>query len=131
MKNIISIRAAGIILIISFILLMIFHVLIIFHAVPYNIVWVSRINGTASMIRHEVFALLMLVLFILAVAGKAGFIKAEKFPKFINLGMWIIFIYLLLNTALNITSGITPEKMIFIPVTAILALLTLRLAVEK
>ncbi|SEF52802.1 hypothetical protein SAMN02799616_00368 [Paenibacillus sp. UNC499MF] len=45
--------------------------------------------------------------------------------------MWVLFAFMLLNTAGNLTSISGPEKLFMTPLTVVLALLSLRLAVEK
>lgn len=45
--------------------------------------------------------------------------------------LWIIFAYLLLNTLGNLASGSVLEKLVFIPITILAALLVVRLPVES
>jgi hypothetical protein len=70
-------------------------------------------------------------LFILIVAAKLGYLQAGKLSGVINVGLWLIFAYLLLNTLGNLASGISFEKLVFAPITIFLALCALRLAIEK
>jgi len=60
-----------------------------------------------------------------------GYVQVGKFYTAINIGVWLIFAYLLLNTLGNLASGISLEKLLFAPITIILALCALRLAIEK
>ena len=48
-----------------------------------------------------------------------------------NIGVWIIFIFLLLNTLGNLASDVSAENFIFAPVTIVLALCAFRLRIEK
>jgi hypothetical protein len=70
-------------------------------------------------------------LFLLTVAAKIDYIQAGKLSGAVNIGVWLIFAYLVLNTLGNLASGISFEKLIFAPITIILALCALRLAIEK
>jgi hypothetical protein len=45
--------------------------------------------------------------------------------------VWLIFVFLLLNTLGNLASGVSFENLIAAPVTIILALCAFRLAIEK
>jgi hypothetical protein len=44
----------------------------------------------------------------------------------VNAGIWITFVYMLLYTVGNLASGVTAEKLIFTPVTMMMALLVFR-----
>ncbi|MNI98604.1 hypothetical protein D3C73_1574810 [compost metagenome] len=73
--------------------------------------------------------MLLTLLFILVISVKIGYIK--KLKKIGNFGVWFIFAYFLLNTIANFASDVTAEKLIFGPVTVIMTLFALRLAIEK
>ena len=73
----------------------------------------------------------MTAFFILIVATKTGYLQAGKWSGVINVGIWLIFAYLLLNTLGNLASGISFEKLIFAPITILLAFCAYRLAIEK
>ena len=83
------------------------------------------------MVTMETIALIVTLIFILIIAAKTGLIKTRKFGKLIQVSVWIIFVYFILNTIGNIASGDPVEKWIFAPVTVILTLCALRLAIEK
>jgi hypothetical protein len=132
MKKLISAKLAGNILLFSLGLLFIFHVLVLLKIIPANIVWGGQIKGVpANLVTLETVALLMTALFILIVATKTGYLPAGKLSGVVNIGVWLIFAYLLLNTLGNLASGISLEKLLFAPITIILALCALRLALEK
>jgi len=131
MKKIISAKIAGNILIIFLLLLFIFHILILLRIVPYEIVWGGQIRNSSSLIIFEVIALFLTLVFILIISMKIGYIKAGKFRKIINIGVWFIFVYFLLNIIGNLASGVSMEKLIFAPITIIITLLAFILAVEE
>lgn len=54
-----------------------------------------------------------------------------KFRRTTAISVRIIFRYLALNTGGNSASSVTPERRIFAPKVAILALFALKLAIEK
>ncbi len=131
MKKLISAKLAGNILLIFFLLLAIFHILVLLGIIPSTIIWGGQIDARESnLVVLEIVALVVLLFFAIVISMKIGYIKVDKSAKSINLALWMIFAYFLLNTLGNLASGITVENMIFAPITVILALLTLRLAIE-
>ena len=54
-----------------------------------------------------------------------------KRKKSVDMGIWIVFVYLILNTLGNFASGVTAETMVFGPLTIVMAFCALRLAIEK
>ena len=132
MKKLISAKLAGNILLFSLGLLFLFHILVLLKVIPADIVWGGQIRGVpANLVTLETIALLVTALFILIVAAKTGYLQTGKLSGAINVGLWLIFAYLLLNTLGNLASGISFEKLIFAPITIILALCAFRLAIEK
>jgi hypothetical protein len=131
-KNLISAKLAGNILLTAFGLLVIFHILVLLGVIPADIVWGGRIQGVPSnLVTLEIVALLVTLLFIAIIAARTGYIQAGKLSGAVNIGVWLIFAYLLLNTLGNLASGISFESLIAAPATIILALCALRLAIEK
>jgi len=132
MKKLISAKLAGNILLFSLGLLFLFHILVLLKVIPAEILWGGQIKGVpANLIPLETVALVVTTVFILIVAAKTGYLQAGKLSVIINVGLWLIFAYLLLNTLGNLASGISAEKLLFAPITIILALCALRLAMEK
>lgn len=132
MRKLLSAKVAGNILIVALGLLMIFHVLVLLGFLPSNIVWGGQAAGSPANLRAlELVALLVTLLFGILAAAKLDYIKLGRFRIIATVGMWIVFAYLLLNTAGNLASAVGLESILFAPVTLILALCALRLAIEK
>src|SRR5574339_351824 len=132
MRKRIGTKLAGNILLFSLGLLLIFHVLVLLRVVPADIIWGGQIKGVPkNLVTLETVALLVTALFILIVAAKTGYLRTGKWSGVVNVGLWLIFAYLLLNTLGNLASGISVEKLIFAPITIFLALCAFRLAIEK
>jgi hypothetical protein len=132
MRKLISAKLAGNILLISLGLLTVFHILILFNIVPSNIVWGGQIKAsTTSFPTLEVISLVATLVFGVIVSAKMDYIKAGKFKKVVNIGVWVIFAYLVLNAVGNLASGVSFENLIFAPITLVLAFCALRLAIEK
>jgi len=79
----------------------------------------------------ETVALFVTVFFMLIIAAKAGYLQAGKLSGAVNIGVWLIFAFLILNTLGNLASGVSFENLIAAPITIVLALCALRLAIEK
>lgn len=131
MKNIVSAKLAAKTLLISLGLLSIFHLLVLFQVVQADVVWGGQLaSSPENIIIFEVIALVVIVVFGLIIAARADYIPIGRFKTVAVVGMWIVFVYLVFNTFANLASGITLEKLIFAPITIILALCALRLAIE-
>ncbi len=132
MKKIINVRTAGNILLVAFGLLAVFHLLVIFEVVSSGMVWGGQAAGSASTGRTlEIISLVATVLFGLVVTAKLDYIVEGRFRQAIRILLWIIFAYLLLNALGNLASGVSVENLIFAPISVLMALLVLRLAIEK
>ena len=132
MKNKLNANVAGKILLSAFGLLLVLHVLIIARVVPGNIMWGGRINADQSNLTQlEIVALALTVFFTGLVVVKIKLIKTGKPNKLIAIGMWVVFAYLVVNTLANFASGVSAEILFFGPLTVVMALCALRLAVEK
>ena len=132
MKTLISARMAGNILLISLGLLTIFHILVLLNVVSPDIVWGGQAGNTeVSLLTLEIVALLVTALMAVIIAAKIGYIQAGRFKVAVNIGIWIVVAYLLLNMLGNLASGVSAENFIFAPITLILALFALRLAIKE
>ena len=132
MKKLIRAKLAGNILLAAFGLLAIFHVFVLLGVIPADIVWGGRIQGVPSnLLTLEAIAILLTLVFIVIIAAKTGYFQAGRLSGAVNVGVWLIFVYLLLNTLGNLVSGVSFESLIAAPVTIILAICAFRLAIEK
>ena len=132
MEALISARMAGNILLISLGLLTIFHILVLLNIVSPDIVWGGQAGNTeVSLLTLEIVALLVTALMAVIIAAKIGYIQAGRFKVAVNIGIWIVVAYLLLNMLGNLASGVSAESFIFAPITLILALFALRLAIKE
>jgi hypothetical protein len=132
MKKWITAKLAGKTLLLLLILLSVFHLLVVFSIIPSSIVWGGQTgNSTSNLVVLELVSLLITLVFILIIALKSGYLKINKFTKSINIGVWVIGVFFLLNTIGNIASAVIIENLVFGPLTLIMAILALRLALEK
>ena len=111
-------------------LAMLFHLLVIFGMVPADIVWGGRVQSLVELIRMESISILLLVFMALVTAIKARwvFVKIGKLADYV---VWLIPLLFLLNTLGNMQALNAMERFIFTPITFLLTLISLRIALEK
>ena len=118
--------ARALLLIITLTLL--FHALIISGVIPYTIVWGGRIASESQMRMMEAISVVINVLMLSVVAVRAGVLRVVVHPVLLKVALWLMTGLFLLNTLGNLLSKSVVEKLIFTPVTLVLALLCVRLA---
>jgi hypothetical protein len=130
MKKLISIRLASNIIITINSIALFMHLLILLKIMPYDFVWGGRLKSEADLIIFESISIVVQLLFITIVAVKAGYVFKGKFKKTVNVGTWVMFGLMVLNTIGNLASVSGLETMVMTPITCLLALLVFRLAIE-
>jgi len=130
MKKLISFIVAANANLIILGLFVIFHVLVIFGATPQNIVWGGRLTSRQELVQYEMLSIVLMSVCILITLWKANYIplKLRIIP---NIGIWLMVALFLFNTVGNIFAVTLFEKLVFTPMTIILALFSLRMAIEK
>src|SRR6185295_14428722 len=101
MKKLISAKLAGNILLFSLGLLLVLHILVLLKIVPANIMWGGQATS-ANLVTLEIIALAVTLFFGCITAAKVGYIQVGRFSVMVNILVWIIFIFLLLNTLGNL-----------------------------
>ena len=130
-KNLISPQLAVKTAVIIFGLLVLFHALILLGVLPNSFVWGAKTTDAAEIAKLETVALIMSLFFLIFFLLKKYLMKNGRSQKAINIFLWIMFIWFTFNIIGNILSSSTIEKIIFIPVSIVLSLASLRLAIEK
>ena len=123
------IAANGILLVLS--LMVLFHVLVMFQVIPYGMVWGGRLKDSSQMLLFEAISIAVNLLMLGAVAISAGMIKVKINRGLLKAALWTMFAVFLLNTIGNLLSNNETEKLIFTPLTLLLSLFSLRLAISK
>ena len=109
-------------------LVVLFHLLVLLAVIPYNIVWGGRLKNKAELFQFELISIGINLAMLLVVLIKARIVKVALHPKLLTLALWLMVALFTLNTLGNLLSVNAMEKIIFTPLTLILALLCLRLA---
>ena len=123
------IAAQGILLVLS--LMVLFHVLVMVQVIPYGMVWGGRLENSSQMLLFEAISIAVNLLMLGAVATSAGMVKVKINRGLLKAALWTMFAVFLLNTIGNLLSNNETEKLIFTPLTLLLALFSLRLAISK
>jgi hypothetical protein len=99
--------------------------------IPFEIVWGGRLKDKSQMLTFETISVVVNLVMLTVVAIKAGILKTGINPVIIRIFLWIMFVIFFLNTIGNIFSNNELEKIIFTPLTLILSIFSLRLAISK
>lgn len=127
--NTARISAYGIIIILS--AMVVFHLLIVTGVIPFNMVWGGRLKSQEQMLGFEAFSISINVFMVWAVGTYAGIFKFSANRSFLKGVLWTMVALFLLNTLGNLASVNEWEKMTFTPITLLLSLFSLRLALQK
>ena len=131
MKQYISMKLAGNVLIISNVLIIVLHLFILFGLLPYSMFWRDQIIDDGAIMKYEIAAIIVSLLFIASIIIKVEYIKQPKLKEISNLILWIMLMYLIISTVGNFTMGISMDILFYIPITLTLSVFTYRLASEK
>ncbi len=131
MKKLISEKTAAYGTLILLSIFVIFHLFVVAGFVPQNIVWGGRITNREELLRMEAISILINLAIISIVAVRAGLVKVRTRSTILKVAFWLMFVLFALNTIGNLFSLNTFEKYAFTPVTFILAVFCLRLALDK
>lgn len=130
MKEIISKKQTRKVLLILFGAITAFHILVITGLIPYDIVWGGRLESVEAMLKFEAISLTinLIILLVLFLDSKNRIRPARRyFFKFWHISMACLFT---LNTVGNLLSNNQFEVMVFTPLTLVIALLSIRMAVD-
>jgi uncharacterized membrane protein len=131
MKNLISLKQATVIIIVLLTVMLIFHTLVLTQIIPYAIIWAGKISSVKEMCKLEVLSISVNSLVILILLLKAGYIQNKIPSKILNKIIWLFALLFSLNTIGNLFAKSQFELYVFSPLTFILAVLCLRIVIDK
>lgn len=108
-----------------------FHMLILSEIIQFHMVWSGRLKNSIQMHTFETVFISINFVLLVVVAVKASFVKLKIYPRIIKIALWLMVGCFLLNTLGNILSNNQIERMVFTPVTFLLALFSFRLAIRQ
>jgi hypothetical protein len=130
MKKLLPKKAAGTLLIASLIFLFLFHLLVVIKILPGNIVWGGALDKN-TVIKYEIIALIITVFLLFNAIVKAGYINNKILKKITKVIIWFMVVYFAFMIVGNLVAKTLTEKVIFIPLSALMFISSLRLAIEK
>lgn len=130
MKKFISTRFSIYSLLIIFSLVLIFHFLVVTSVIPFEIVWGGRLKSREEMIPFEITSIALNLVMLGIVMMQAGLLKVNVKPVVLRIAFWCMFVLFSINTVGNIFSSNELERLIFTPLTLLLAVFSFRLAIK-
>jgi hypothetical protein len=125
-------RTSGNIATILFIVVIFFQLLIATGLLPITMAWGGR--QTELTIRFRIAGIVSAVilgLFVYIIRRRAGLLETKRITAVIKVFAWIVTAFMALNTFGNLTSQSTAEKMIFTPITAMLAVVCFVVSISR
>ncbi|PSN16498.1 hypothetical protein C7293_02515 [filamentous cyanobacterium CCT1] len=115
--------------------LILFHLgiivgILLFNYVPIDFLWGGRLQSKEQFFLFEAISIIIQAICLFLTLIKAGYLRLERLGNIAHTGMWVLFAIFSLNTVGNILAKTAFEKA-FTVVTIILALFSLRLALEN
>ncbi|KAA3436812.1 hypothetical protein [Rufibacter hautae] len=109
----------------------VFHLLVLTLVVPFTIVGGGRITNQGEMYQVETAALLLNILFLFIALIQAGYLRWRIPARVLTGALWFMFGIFLVNTVGNLFSVSQTEKLVFTPITLILAAFSAILAMHR
>jgi uncharacterized membrane protein len=125
----ISIAQLGLLILLS--LFLVLHFIILLKLIPYHLVWGGRLKSDKEMYRFEIFSILINLLFVIVILVQGNFLTIDIPKKIIAYALWLMSGLFLLNTLGNITSKNKLEQRLFTPITILLAIFSVILALSN
>ena len=118
-------------LIICLSIFLIFHICVLLQIIPYSIVWGGRLKSKTEMYRFETNSILVNLIFIGIILEQAQLLTFGIPQKALTIMLWIMAALFLFNTLGNAVSKNKLEQKLFTPITLLLAILSLILALSS
>ena len=112
-------------------LFILFHLLVILNVIPFGVVWGGTMKDRSQMLTFETVSIIINILMLAVAAIKAGYLKISINQVMVRVILWIMFALFVMNTLGNLLSHNQFEKIVFTPVTLILSIFSLRVAIVK
>lgn len=130
MKSFISERMTAHIMLVLFSCVLVFHILVLSGFIPFDIVWAGRLKSKEEMIVFETVSILLNSLMLLVIAIRGNLLWIQWNEKLVTGILWVMTLLFGVNTIGNLFAENSWETIIFTPITFILSILSLRLAIS-
>ncbi len=101
---------------------LLFHFSILTQLIPYNVVWGGKLTSEKQMVGFETISIFVNLVILLIVCFKGQHIRNSISEKVINAILWVFFIIFSLNTFGNLFAESLIERIVFTPLTLLLAI---------
>ncbi|MCX6179052.1 MAG: hypothetical protein NT163_06780 [Chlorobiales bacterium] len=118
-------------MVIIFLAGIVFHLLVLSGIVSYQMVWGGRLRSSSEMLWFEVVSVGLNFGFLVVALAESGVLMIRGSGKVLKIIVWVMVGVFCVKIIGNIASINSAEKMIFTPVTGLLAVLSFVLAVSK
>lgn len=118
-------------LIVILTIFLIFHFLVLFRIIPYTIVWGGRLKTDKEMYRLESVSILLNFFFLLVIVAYSKVLPISINKSVMTTILWIMTALFAVNTLGNIASKNKLEKTLFVPLTILLTIFSLILALQN
>ena len=105
-------------------IILIVHFLIFIELIPYDKVWAGKLNSVEEMKSFEAFSILLNFFILTILIVKYKLVKKEKRNKTIDMLIWILAAFFVLNTLGNLFSKSKIELILGTFLTLILSILS-------
>ena len=106
----------------------VFHLLVLIKIIPYKMVWGGRLKSDTDMYKFEAVSLTVNLLFLFILLVQSNYVALSIPSNILTYAFWGMAALFLLNTAGNLLSKNRMEQMIFTPITILLTLFSVVLA---
>jgi hypothetical protein len=107
------------------------HILILIKVIPYHLIWGGRLKTDKEMYRFEIVSILINALFVIIILVQAKIFAIDILEKVMTYALWLMTGLFVLNTWGNAISKNKLEKRLFTPVTIIMTIFSLILALAS
>jgi hypothetical protein len=124
-------RIAGIGATVLFVANLVFHLFILTGVIDYTIVWGGRLKTEAQMQQFETVSLVLNFIFLVVVCIRMNWLPIQIPRIAVTITLWLMAALFLLNTLGNLASLNSLETWVFTPVTLVLTIFCVVLAMVK
>lgn len=119
----------GLLIILS--LLLILHICVLLKFIPYKNIWGGRLKSNSEMYRFEIVSIIVNLFFLFIILVQSDFLTINFPKKIMTVILWIMTVLFVFNTFGNIVSKNKVEQRLFTPITIILTIFTLIIALNN
>lgn len=112
-------------------ILLVLHICVILKIISYQAVWGGRLKSDTEMYRFEAVSILINLFFLFMILVQSQILIFDIPQKVMTIFLWILTAFFLLNTFTNAISKNKLEQRLFTPITILLTLFSLILAITN